>query len=90
MVGHSDQFISSLSPLDTIGRPPLTAIMKLSVTKRWQLQHPVNYLKVGKSPTQHHTSLAAEELRGVNLAKRTEERFTARKAALLFSNAAEF
>ena len=63
MVGHSDQFISSPSPLATtiiISGPLTTAIMKLSVKKRWQLRHPVYYLKVRKSPTQHGTSLAMQ------------------------------
>lgn len=58
MVGHGDQFISSQSPLAIISRPLTTAVMKLSVTKRWQLRHPVYYLKVRISPTQHGTSSA--------------------------------
>lgn len=52
MVGHSDQFISPLSPLASIiSRTLTTAIMKLSFTKRWQLLHLVCYLKVRQSPT---------------------------------------
>lgn len=51
ILGHSDQFISSLSPLIIISRPLTTAIMKLSVKKQQQLRHPVYYLKVRRSPT---------------------------------------
>lgn len=81
IVGRSDRFISSPSPSTGLF---LTAVMKLSVTKRQQLRHPANYLKVREITHSTPHIFSNTRIKRCEFHKSTLERFT-RSCPAIFS-----